>query len=337
MAVTFPKPKRPRRPGQPARAPKDGPGPDTPRPRRMAWFSWTRAAPYLLILPAVAFELLVHVLPMIVGIFMSLIRLTQLFITNWSAAPFTGLGNFRVALDFSSPIGRQLLQSFGITLGFTVLVVGFSYCFGMAAAIVLQRPMRSRGFLRTLFLIPYALPAYAGIIVWKFILQRDNGLLNQLLVDTLHLVSDRPFWLLGANAFVSVVVVSIWQQWPFAFLMSMAGMQSIPGDLYEASSIDGASTWQQVRHITLRMMRPMSAVLLLLLFLWTFREFNTPYVLFGPNPPASADLLTVHIYSSSFITWNFGLGSAMSVLLMLFLVVVAGLWALWNRRVTRNA
>ncbi|AWS41765.1 carbohydrate ABC transporter permease [Streptosporangium sp. 'caverna'] len=329
MAVTFPR--------RSERTPPDEQGPHAARPRLMKRFSWTRAAPYLLILPAVAFELLVHVLPMIVGIFMSLIELTQLFITNWSAAPFTGLGNFSVALDFSGPIGQQLLRSFGVTLGFTILVVGASYAFGMSAAIVLQRMARGRGFLRTLFLIPYALPAYAGIIVWKFIFQRDNGLLNQLLVDGVHLVNDRPFWLIGGNAFISLVVVSIWQQWPFAFLMSMAGMQAIPEELYEASSIDGASTWQQVRHITLRMMRPISAVLLLLLFLWTFREFNTPYVLFGPNPPPSADLLTVHIYSSSFITWNFGLGSAMSVLLMLFLVVVSSLWALWNRRVNRHA
>jgi multiple sugar transport system permease protein len=329
MAVTLP--------GRPTRTPPSGADPDTARRRRGKRFTWTRATPYLLILPALAFELLVHVIPMIVGIFMSLINLTQLSITNWSAAPFTGAGNYRVALDFSGPLGQQLARSFGITLGFTVLVVGISFLFGISAALVLQRPVRGRAFLRTLFLVPYALPAYAGIITWKFILQRDNGLLNQLLVNDLHLTQSRPFWLIGGNAFVSVVVVSIWQQWPFAFLITMAGMQVIPEDLYQAAAIDGASTWQQVRHITLRMMRPINAVLVLLLFLWTFREFNTPYVLFGPNPPDSADLLTVHIYSSSFITWNFGLGSAMSVLLMLFLIVVAGLWAVWNRRVNRDA
>src|SRR5262249_13659376 len=149
--------------------------------------------------------------------------------------------------------------------------------------------------------------------------QRDNGLLNELIVNNLHLSSDRPFWLIGGNAFVSLVLVSIWQQWPFAFLMTMAGMQVIPEEIYQAAAVDGAGTWQQIRHVTLRMMRPVNAVLLLLLFLWTFREFNTPFVLFGPTPPESADLLTVHIYSSSFISWNFGLGAAMSVLLMLFL------------------
>ncbi|GAA4177539.1 sugar ABC transporter permease [Phytohabitans flavus] len=305
------------------------------KPRRK-WFTWRKSTPYLLILPAVLLELLIHVIPMIVGIWMSFIELTQFFITNWGEAPFSGLGNYEIALDFSGPLGWQLLRSFGLTLAFTLLTVGISFGFGMSAALALQRFGRGRGLIRTLFLIPYALPAYAGIITWKFVLQRDNGLLNELLMN-LHLTGDRPFWLIGSNAFVSVVVVSIWQQWPFAFLMIMAGMQVIPDDVYEASAIDGANTWQQVRHITLGMMRPINAVLVLLLFLWTFREFNTPFVLFGPTPPESANLLTAHIYNSSFITWNFGLGSAMSVLLMLFLILVAGLWALWNRRVNRDA
>ena len=224
-----------------------------------------------------------------------------------------------------------------MTLAFTILVVGISFFLGMAASIVLQRKFRGRGLLRTMFLMPYALPAYAGIITWKFILQRDNGLLNELLVNNLHVTDTAPFWLVGGNAFFSVVIVSIWQQWPFAFLMTMAGMQAIPDDMYEAAAIDGASVWQQIRHITLGMMRPINAVLLLLLFLWTFREFNTPFVLFGPVPPASANLLTVNIYSNSFINWNFGLGSAMSVLLMLFLVIVAAAWALWQRKANRNA
>jgi multiple sugar transport system permease protein len=313
----------------------NGAPPASPAKRRK--FNWTRATPYLLIAPAIVFELLVHVIPMFVGIWMSFVQLTQYFLTNWLSAPFVGFGNFKVALDFSNPLGQQLARSFGITLGFTILTVGASFFFGLAASVMLQRKFRGRGVLRTLFLVPYALPAYAGIITWKFIFQRDNGLLNELVVNNLHLTSSAPFWLLGGNAFVSVLIVSIWQQWPFAFLMTMAGMQGIPEELYQAASIDGASIWQQIRHITLGMMKPLNAVLLLLLFLWTFREFNTPFVLFGSNPPDTADLLVVHIYSSSFIQWNFGLGSAMSVLLMLFLIIIAGLWALWNRRINRNA
>lgn len=312
-------------------------GPLSRPPRRRKRLSWTRATPYLLIAPAIVFELLVHVIPMIVGIWMSFVQLTQFYITNWLAAPSAGINNYKLGLRFNGALGHQLLQSFGVTLAFTVIVVGLSFGFGMAASIVLQRPFRGRGLLRTLFLIPYALPAYASIITWKFIFQRDTGLMNELL-SNLHLVGDtKPFWLLGGNAFVVIVVVAIWQQWPFAFLMTMAGMQSIPEDLYQAAAIDGASIWQQMRYITLGMMKPINAILLLLLFLWTFREFNTPFVLFGSSPPASADLLVVHIYSTSFIQWNFGFGSAMSVLLMLFLIIIAGLWALWNRKVNRDA
>ena len=322
---------------RPATAKKPGTGRGPTKRRGSRWFSINRWTPYLLILPAIALELLVHVVPMIVGIWMSFIQLTQLYITNWSAAPFIGLGNFRVALDVNNSLSQQMLQSFGVTLGFTVVVVGVSFLFGMSTSLVLQRSFKGRGILRTIFLIPYALPAYAGIIVWKFMLQRDNGLINELLVNNLHLTNEVPFWLIGGNAFISLVVVAIWQQWPFAFLMTMAGMQSIPEELYQAAELDGAGAWKQIRYITLGMMRPINAVLLLLLFLWTFREFNTPFVLFGSVPPDSANLLTVNIYSSSFIQWNFGLGSAMSVLLMLFLVVVAGLWALWNRKVNRDA
>lgn len=308
-----------------------------PKKRKRRFFTWNRWTPYLLILPAILLELLIHVIPMVVGIWMSFIQLTQFFITNWAKAPFVGWGNFKIALDFNTTQGGQLIQSFGVTLAFTILVVGISFFLGMAASIVLQRSFHGRGILRTLFLIPYALPAYAGIITWKFIFQRDNGLLNELLVNNLHVTDQAPFWLIGGNAFFSVVLVSIWQQWPFAFLMTMAGMQAIPDDVYEAARIDGASIWQQIRYITLGMMRPVNSVLLLLLFLWTFREFNTPFVLFGAVPPASVNLLTINIYSNSFINWNFGLGSAMSVLLMLFLVVVAGAWALINRKASRNA
>lgn len=312
--------------------------PRQPRPalRRLSALSRKRWTPYLLLLPALAFELLIHVIPMIVGIWMSLVELTQFYLRNWAAAPWTGLGNYRVALDFDLPLGRELLASFGVTILFAALVVGLSFGLGMTASIVLQRAVRGRALLRTLFLVPYALPVFAGVVTWKFMFQRDTGMVNDFLMS-IGLVDVPQFWLEGWLGFSSLVVVAVWQQWPFAFLMTMAGMQSIPDELYQAASIDGASIWQQIRQITLGIMRPMNSVLVLLLFLWTTREFTTPFVLFGDVPPREANLLVLTIYSSSFQQWNFGLGSAMSVLLMIFLIIVAGLWALWNRRVSRDA
>jgi multiple sugar transport system permease protein len=169
-------------------------------------------------------------------------------------------------------------------------------------------------------LIPYALPAYIVVITWSFMLQKDNGAVNALL-SALH-VSNPPFWLVGTNAFWSMVMTAIWRTWPFAFLFLLAGLQSIPADIYEAASLDGASKWRQFLAITLPSLKPVNVVLLIVTFLWTFNDFNTPYVLFGQAPPPAADLLSLHIYVNSFVNWNFGLGAAMSVLLLLFLFIV---------------
>lgn len=309
-------------------------GAATPRRRRRVRPASTGGwLPYALIAPAAIFELAIHLIPMAVGVWMSFISLTKFFIRNWSAAPFAGLKNYRVAVDFDGVVGQKLLQSFFVTCAFSALAVALSWALGMLAAVVLQKEFKGRGFFRTLFLVPYALPAYAGIITWNFMLQRDTGLINHVLVDQLHILSDRPFWLIGNNAFFSLVVVAIWRLWPFAFLTIMAGLQSIPQDVYEAASVDGAKPWRAWRTITLPMLRPVNSVLVLVLFLWTFCDFNTPFVLFGSAQPPAGDLLSFHIYNASFLTWNFGSGAAMSCLLLVFLMIVTGAYlALTNRK-----
>ncbi|MFE9816201.1 sugar ABC transporter permease [Streptomyces sp. NBC_00236] len=293
--------------------------------------------PYLLLLPAVLLELLIHVIPMIIGIVMSFRQLTQFFIGNWGAAPWTGLDNYRIAVDFNAPIGEALLHSFFVTCVFTFFAVGLAWLFGVTAAIMLQENFRGRGFLRAVFLVPYALPVYAAVITWAFMFQRDNGLVNHVLHDQLGLTDQPSFWLIGDNSIYALIVVSVWKGWPFAFLIVMAGLQNIPRELYEASAIDGAGIWQQIRKITLPSLRPVNQVLVLVLFLWTFNDFNTPYVLFGKAAPENADLISIHIYQSSFVTWNFGTGSAMSVLLLLFLLVVTAVYLLITSRGRKGA
>ena len=296
-----------------------------------------RVTPYLMLLPAVILELLVHIVPMVTGAWMSLKGLTQFFIANWGAAPYRGFANYRIALNFHGPIGMSLLHSLGVTAGYAVLSVGFSWLLGLTASVLLQRPFRGRGVLRTLFLTPYALPAYTAVITWSFMFQRDTGIINRVLVDELHLVHNPPFWLLGTNSFLSLVAVSVWRTWPFAMLCLTAGLQTVPDELYEAAAIDGASFGRQLRHITLPMLRPVNQVLLLVLFLWSFNDFSTPYVLFGSSAPHPADLISIHIYQSSFVTWNFGLGSAMSVLLLLFLLVVTAVYLFITSRRRNDA
>jgi multiple sugar transport system permease protein len=308
----------------------DRPQPKTPPPRKRR--RRRELLPYLLILPAVVLELLIHIVPLLFGVGISFLKLTQFYLRNWTAAPVAGFDNYRLALDFNQAAGQALLHSFLVTLGFTALVVGFSWILGMAAAVFTQRSFRGRGLIRTVFLIPYALPVFASVIVWSFMFQRDTGIVNHVLVDQLHLVDQRPFWLIGENSFFSLVIVEVWRSWPFAFLCLTAGMQSIPQDLYEAAALDGAGVFAQIRWVTMPMLNSVNRVVLIVLFLWTFLEFTVPYVLFGKSAPEQADLISMHIYQNSFVTWNFGTGSAMSVLLLMFLLVVTvGYLAVFGR------
>ncbi|MGW4838719.1 carbohydrate ABC transporter permease [Streptomyces globisporus] len=293
--------------------------------------------PYLLLLPAVLLELLIHIIPMVIGIVMSFRQLTQFFINNWGAAPWSGLDNYKIAVDIDAPIGEALLHSFFVTCVFTFFSVGLAWLFGTAAAILLQESFRGRGVLRTIFLVPYALPVYAAVITWAFMFQRDNGMINHVLHDQLGITDEPSFWLIGDNSLYTLIIVSVWKGWPFAFLMLMAGLQNIPRELYEAASIDGAGIWQQIRRITLPSLRPVNQVLVLVLFLWTFNDFNTPFVLFGKSAPENADLISIHIYQSSFVTWNFGTGSAMSVLLLLFLLIVTAVYLFFTSRGRKGA
>ncbi|MFJ5260334.1 carbohydrate ABC transporter permease [Streptomyces sp. NPDC088387] len=315
--------------GEPA-VRKTPPGPAR-RPRRPGWLRRV-SLPYLLLLPALLLELLVHLVPMVIGIVVSFKELTQFYIRDWTAAPWNALDNYKMSVDFNAPVGEALLNSFLITVAFTVLSVGLCWLIGTAAAIFLQDNFRGRGVLRALFLVPYALPVYTAVITWVFMFQHDNGLVNHVLHDQLGITDKPSFWLIGDNAFIALLTVSVWKGWPFAFLIVMAGLQNIPKELYEAASLDGAGMWQQIRRITMPSLRPVNQVLVLVLFLWTFNDFNTPYVLFGKTPPDAGDLISVHIYQASFVTWNFGTGSAMSVLLLLFLLVVTGLYLVFTSR-----
>ncbi len=293
--------------------------------------------PYALLVPAVLLELLIHIIPMVVGVGISFLKLTQFYIRNWRQAPFAHGDNYRLALDFHRPAGQALVHSFLVTLAFTVIVIVASWTLGLIAAVLTQRPFPGRALVRTLFLVPFALPVFTSVITWSFMAQRDTGVVNHVLVDQLHLVDHRPFWLIGNNSFVTLVVVTVWRTWPFAFLCLTAGMQSIPNDLYEAAALDGAGVMAQLRRVTLPLLVPVNRVLLLVLFLWTFNDFTTPYTLFGKAAPRQADLISMHIYQNSFVTWNFGSGSAMSVLLLAFLLLVSGVYLALVNRSARDA
>ena len=190
---------------------------------------------------------------------------------------------------------------------------------GLAGALLVNSEFRGRSWFRTLFLIPYALPVYVAVIAWSFMLERDNGSLNALLVNDLHLVDRRPFWLLGTNAFWSVVMTTVWRLWPFAFLMILAGLQNIPRELYEAAALDGASPCGSCATSRCRSCGRSPACSCSCCSCGRSTSSTRRTCCSGQSPPSAADLISLHIYVNSFVDLNFGLGAAMSVLLLVFL------------------
>ncbi|WP_198663367.1 carbohydrate ABC transporter permease [Jiangella endophytica] len=280
-----------------------------------------RWLPYALIGPALVVELVVHVVPMALGIWFSLTGLDRSTIGDWTGAPFVGLRNLRTGLDPAGPIGAELWATLARTAIFAIIVVTVSWSIGVVVAWLMASEFRGRSALRVLFLVPFAVPGFVAAIGWSFMFSRDYGAVNQLLVDGLGAVSDRPFWLIGDNAFWVVAVVWIWNVWPFAYLMSSAAMSAIPSDVHDASALDGAARWRQFWSISLPLIWPVNAVVILVMSLWAFNEFGVAYVLFGPRPPESATFVANLVHGHSFTDAAFGVGAAMNLLVAGLLLI----------------
>jgi multiple sugar transport system permease protein len=281
-----------------------------------------RLVPHLLLIPALVAVLLVMIAPMLIGVLMSFLKLTQFTIGDWTAAPWAGLINYRISLNFSEPIAKGLATSFEVTALYTIVCVGVSWVLGMAGAVFLSDSFKGRAWLRSLFLLPYAIPVYVGVIVWTLMFQQ-NGAVNTLLGRDLHIVGAQTFWLASTRAFWSMAITTVWRTWPFAFLMLLAGLQSIPNEQYEAARVDGASRWQEFRRVTLPSVHDVSLLLILITGFWTFNDFTTPFIMFSTAPPSSAQLISLQIYIDSIVDLNFGLGAAMAVIMIILLIIAS--------------
>jgi multiple sugar transport system permease protein len=285
-------------------------------------------------MPALFLELFVLVLPLALGVVMSLLDLTPRELRDWTSAPFVGMDHYRAWIDPDGVVGGELMASLGRTLLFTVLVVAGSWLLGLLAALVLAAPVRGHVFWQAFFLVPFALPAFASVLSWRGMLDRDTGLVNSLLVDDLGLFDERPFWLLGDNAFWSIVVVSIWRLWPFAYLVIAAALRTVPGEILEAAALDGASAWRRFRSMTVPLTSRTHGLLILVMTIWAATDVSTPYLLFDASPPPEARLLGNVVYRHAFVDFDLGLASAANV--MITVVLLAGATVAW-RLVGRRA
>ncbi|NSW76620.1 MAG: sugar ABC transporter permease [Candidatus Atribacteria bacterium] len=260
--------------------------------------------------------LVVHVIPILWGGYLSFLDLDIYTVTQWSKAPFVGFRNFLTVFSPRTDTGVRYLRSIGNVIYYGLVTIPAGYFIGLGVAMLLNRKFWGRTLVRGLILLPYITPDSVVYNVWRFIFQARIGLVNKYLLF-LGIIQEPAIWLVGDRAIYAVMVASIWKGWPFSCLVLLAGLQSVPPELYEAARIDGASKWQIFRYVTFPMLKPVSGTLLLLSAIWNFHAFNQFYILLGTDP-GKAHVPSTFILQEAFVNFHFGLGAAMS----LFLTVV---------------
>lgn len=277
---------------------------------------------YKMIFPAILLTTFVHIIPTIWGIYISFRKLNIYYIRKWTTAPFVGLDNYERTMNSLSGV-------FWESLLYTVIFVFFSVvgCFlmGMLGAVLLNKDFKGRNLVRGILLIPYILPGVVALTNIRFMLLQDWGIVNSVL-KSLGLISENVSWLTGSMALFSIIIGNIWIRWPFWFITLLAGLQGISAEQYEAAKVDGATPWQCWWYITLPSLKPVVVILSVLTSLWSFNNFNVPFVLTGGSPSKYANILSINIWTRSFKNWDFGAGAAMSVVMMLFMLLLIMLY-----------
>ncbi|MHB8187488.1 MAG: carbohydrate ABC transporter permease [Dermatophilaceae bacterium] len=290
------------------------------------WYAWVMVAPVVIVLAVLVFY------PLVNGIWLSLTNTTEanqaaeicrkslggvtVCTPNPDPARFVGLGNYADLL--SGRIGRFWPQ-LEITLIWTATCVFFHYTLGLALALLLNREFRGRAAYRILLILPWAVPAFVSAFAWKFIFERDSGILNA----ALGVVGIGPIdWFANTpTSLMAVIVVNVWLGVPFMMVAVLGGLQSIPAELYEAASMDGANPWQQFTNVTLPGLRPVSATVILLGTIWTFNMFPIIYLVSKGGPAGSTEILVTGAFKAAFEgIRNYSLAATYGVVILSILV-----------------
>ncbi|MFG1811552.1 carbohydrate ABC transporter permease [Streptomyces sp. NPDC049040] len=227
-------------------------------------------------------------------------------------APFSGWDNFRQVID--DPTFGTALRN---TMVFTLVSILFQYAMGLALAVFFHRGFRLASTLRALFLIPWLLPLIVSASTWSWMFNSESGVVNYFL----HLLGvDNVDWLTSPHwALTSVIIANIWIGIPFNLVILYSGLQNIPGELYEAASLDGASGWQQFWRITFPLLRPVSAITVLLGLVYTLKVFDLIWIMSKGGPGDSSTTLSTWSYRLGFgsLLPEFGPGAAVGNILIL--------------------
>jgi multiple sugar transport system permease protein len=275
-----------------------------PTPSRRRRINWTGV---LLVAPAVLLVAAFTLYPFGYALYTS----TQLS-SPILEARFVGLQNYQDVITSS-----YFLDAAKNTLLFTAASVPVLMVLGVLVAVLLNESFFGNGFLRAGMLLPWAIPAAAAGVIWKWVFLDDSGALNASLYS-LGITEDYVPWLTTPSlARLAVVVVFIWTQLPLVSILLLAALQAVPDDLYDAAAVDGASALGRFRHITLPGIRPMLVIVAVYEVLVALATFDLTYSLTGGGPGTATTLLTYFIWSETFNQLSFGQGAALAVVIAL--------------------
>ena len=266
---------------------------------------------YALLVPTMLMLLVFLAWPFLWGIWLSV---SNAEIGN-DSSHFVGIGNF--VYNLSDTI---FVQSFWNTMAYTAITTVFKFGLGMSMALLLNQVFPLQRFARAALLLPWIIPSVLSTLAWRWMFDPTFSILNWVLMHSLH--SGGVNWLGTTNtALASIFIVNIWRGAPFYGISLLAGLQTIPPDLYEAARVDGASRWQQFREITLPLLRPVLLVVLMLSTILTFADFQLPYVLTRGAPYNSTNVLATWAFNIGVPGGSIGLGAAISLVLFPLLAI----------------
>lgn len=235
--------------------------------------------------------------------------------------PFIGLSNYRNIFK-SEYFTNSLLRTFI----FIIVTVSIRYIIGLGSALLLNTKFKGRGIARALIIIPWAMPQVVACLVWILMYDGQFGIINYLLMKFNMINQNIAYLDNPSTAFAASMAVTIWKGFPFVSIMLLAGLQSIPKELYEACEIDGANAWQRFWHVTIPMLKPVSSVVFMLLVIWTIKDFAIVYVLASGGPSRATELTTVYIYHQAFKYFNFGEAAAGGMIMLIFSLIFSAFY-----------
>jgi multiple sugar transport system permease protein len=286
--------------------------------RRYALLGLALIAPTVLIFAAVI------IYPLLSAMYLSLFALDTLTL----AGPFVGLGNY-----FSLLASGTFWSALGVTVIWTAGTLIVQVLAGVGVALLLNEKIVLRSLARSLILFPYFVSTVVAVLLWRWLFNDLYGILSHLLIAAG--IIDMPVNFLGAmpNAMLSLIVVGAWKYFPFVVIAVLARLQTIPTQLYEAATIDGAGAWGRFWDVTLPQLADVLGVIILLRTIWDFKEFDLIWLLTGGGPINHTRTLPLLVYQDAFGMNRMGMAATYSVAMMAVMLVFMAIYLAYRRRV----